>query len=471
MMPFLCQGPENSCKRAAFGRTATALAATCLILALSSACLSAGQDVHKGPSHLSLEQCLDMALRVNLRILKQHYKKQAAEFESRAAFKQMLPSLSTSYTYTGRRDAQTVTIMGRRIRISGHDRYFWDLAVRQPIFYGGLLWNRYKIADLQVDLEAMALEQARNDIIEEVKEQFFTILRNEKLVEEAKASVRRLEALASDVEGFYKAGISAKTDLLQTRVELQRARLDLLKARHELDISKDRLNLILRRPPGTPVMLEGSLAPPEKELDLDALFERALRARPEVLQANYALEQAHRQQAAARAELLPRIDLTAQYAKEGVTPDLSDNPYGDNDMAQVMVSASWDLFSWGGTTDTVAAAQQKAKMAETTLQEVKDRVLFEVKSAYLLFTDALEGIKVAEAALEQAEEDFQLTLARYKAQLASNTDTIDAQARLTAARSSYYSALATAYIAWARLEHATGTPGKEPDRCLTAPMK
>ena len=408
---------------------------------------------------MTIDQCVNEALCVNLQILKQQYQKQAAELESRAAFKEMLPSISTSYTYTGRRDAQTVTILGRRINITGHDRYSWDLTLHQPLFYGGLLWNRYRIADIQVDLEAMALEQAKNDIVKETKEQFYTILRNEKLVEEAEAAVRRLEALASDVEGFYKAGISAKTDLLQTRVELDRARLDLLKARHELEMSKDRLNLILRRRPGTPVRLKGELQGLTPGLDLDAMFQEALDSRPEVVQARMAVEQARRRQAVVRAEMLPKVDLVAQYAKEGITPDLSDNPYGDNDMAQVMVSASWDLFSWGSTVDSVEAARQRALAADTTLREVEDRVLFEVKSAYLLLTDALEGVKVASSALEQAEEDYRLTLARYKAQLASNTDTIDAQARLTAARSSYYSALAAAYIARARLEHAIG---KEP---------
>ncbi|RUM91749.1 MAG: hypothetical protein DSZ23_01360, partial [Thermodesulfatator sp.] len=405
---------------------------------------------------MSLGECVSMALSRNLSILKQQYQEQAARLESRATYKDMLPKLSTGYAYTGRRDAQTVVIFGHPTTISGHDEFRWDLNIRQPVFYGGLLWNRYKAANIEADLASLAFSQARNEIIKETKQAFYEVLKALRLLEEAKAALDRLNAQLSDVQAFFSIGLRPKTDLLQSRVELNQGKLQLVKARHDLELSKNRLNLVLKRPLNAPVLLEDELRETGIELSLEDLYQMAFSNRPEMKQAEKIEEKARHEVSIAESEFFPRIDLTASYSKQGVTPDVSDNPYGDHDMAQVMVNATWELFSWGQSRDKVAAAESRLRQAQISLQDVKDHVRFEVKNAFLLWMDAKEGVQVAKSVLEQALEDYQLNRARYRQQLASNTDTLDAQSRLTRARSEYFSSLALELSALAELEYAVG---------------
>ncbi len=410
---------------------------------------------------MGLEECIRIALSNNLSLLRSQYEKEAARLESSAAWKEMLPSLSTGYSYTGRRDAATVVIFGHSTTISGHDDYRWDLNIHQPIFYGGLLWNKYKAAKLDVDLANLAFSQARNDIIKETKIAFYQVLKNIKLLQEAKAALKRLEAQLSDVKEFFNIGLRPKTDLLQSQVELSQGRLQLVKARHELELSRNRLNLILKRPLDSPLNLRDELEESKLDLGLEVLYKLAFSVRPEVLQAEKAVEKAARQVKIAKSDFFPRVDLTATYSKEGITPDVSDNPYGDHDMAQVMVNATWELFSWGRSRDKVAAAEARLRQATTSLQDVKDHVRFEVKNAFMLWKDAKEGVKVAKSALRHAHEDYELNRARYRQQLASNTDALDAQSRLTRARSDYFSALALELSALAQLEYAVGKEIKD----------
>ena len=413
-------------------------------------------------AHVDINTCVKIALKNNLKILKKELQKQAQTYHSNAVFKEMLPSFGTDYSYTGRRDAATIVIFGRSTTIYGHDEYKWNLNVKQPIFYGGLLWNRYKEARIDVDLSRLALFQAKNEIIKETKTAFYQVLRNKKLLEEAKAQLKRLKAQYETVKAFYRASLKPKTDLLQSQVQLNQGRLSLLKAKHQYELSKNRLNLVMKRSLEAPVIIEEEVHLPEMDISLEKLYMEALKNRPEVIQAHLAIKRAQRDVKIAMSEFFPRVDLTASYSKDGVTPDVSDNPYGDHENAQVFLNATWELFSWGKSRDKVVAAQKKMEAARVALQDVSDHVKLEVKNAYLLYKDAKEGVVVARSALESAREDYELNVSRYKNQLASNTDVLDAQSRLTKARSDFISAVAAELTAIANIEYAVG---REIEKC------
>ncbi len=412
---------------------------------------------------LTVDQCVEIALKNNLQILKKQYEQQARIYASRAAFKDMLPRFGTDYSYTGRRDAATIVIFGRSTTIYGHDEFKWNVNVKQPIFYGGLLWNRFKKAKIEVDLAELALFQAQNQIKKETKTVYYQVLKSKKLVEEARAQLERLKAQYETVKAFYRASIRPKTDLLQSRVQLNQGKLSLIKARNQHELAKNRLNLIMKRSLEAPLCVDEKVTLPQLELELGKLYEIALSTRPEVKEAYLAVERAKKAIKIAMSDYWPRVDLSASYSKDGVTPDVSDNPYGDHENAQVFLNATWEFFAWGKSKDKVGEAEKLAEAARIQLQDITDHVRLEVKNAYLLYKDAKEGVKVARSALESAREDYELNVSRYKNQLASNTDVLDAQSRLTKARSDYISAVAAQLTALAELEYATG---REIEKCM-----
>jgi outer membrane protein len=63
---------------------------------------------------------------------------------------------------------------------------------------------------------------------------------------------------------------------------------------------------------------------------------------------------------------------------------------------------------------------------------------------------------VAYKAIEQAEENFRINQERYREQLATSTDVIDAQTLLTKAKSDYATALGDYNISYSKLERAMG---------------
>ena len=436
---------------------------TCMIslFFISKTDAASTSEHQQGINRLSVKKCIEIALSKNLKIVQAKLEKQAKGLSAKASFKDMLPKLSTQYTYIGRRDVNTVTIFGTKVRLSSHDNYDWQLILSQPIFQGGALWNRYKAAKIDYDMSESQLRQIANDIVRQVKEAYFTVLQARRILQEQKDSVKRLEAHLRDAEGFFKVGLIAKNDLLQSRVELSQARQQLITAKHDLELAEARLNLILRQDLTTPLNLSDTLHEVSLKTSLARLTEHALSHRPEVTAGQLAVKKAQRELKLAKASYLPRIDFNATYEKRGITPDVSDYPFGDHDMAQIMLNATWELWAWGQTRDQVGAAAKTLLAAKAALRDVKDEIRIQVTEAWLRFKEAKENVKVAKTALDQAEENFRLNTQRYKEQLATSTDVLDAEALLSRARTSYFNAIAQELIAKARLDYATGKPIEE----------
>ncbi|MCL1890180.1 MAG: TolC family protein, partial [Desulfovibrionaceae bacterium] len=96
-------------------------------------------------------------------------------------------------------------------------------------------------------------------------------------------------------------------------------------------------------------------------------------------------------------------------------------------------------------------AIRKLKADESALRQ---EVVYEVQSRFLDLANARERISVARKGLEQAGEAYRVASARYKSQVGTAIDVLDAQARLTAsevsltnAQADYLSSLAALYAA------------------------
>ncbi len=89
-------------------------------------------------------------------------------------------------------------------------------------------------------------------------------------------------------------------------------------------------------------------------------------------------------------------------------------------------------------------------------KELNDQIALEIKNAYLLLQEAESQIAVSQKVIDQAEENFRISEARYKERVARSTEVLDAQTLLTKAKSEYANALGDYNISYARLQRAMG---------------
>lgn len=394
-----------------------------------------------------------------------------ADYRKRAALSAFFPQVQTQYSYT-RLDERPrfwmpsttlstpmgpVTIESREMEVGPRDNYLWSTTVTQPLFTGGALWNSYLLAKLGVDVARWEFERVKLDLALKVKEAYWGVVVAEQMVRVAEKALESLKEHHRMASVFYEQGMIPKNDLLQVEVELAQREQVLLEAKNGLQMAKAVFNTLLRRGLDSEVRLAEPLKYEPLRWDLKTYTERALAQRPELEAARLAVQMAKREVKVAASGLYPQVSLLFNYQRQGDEPSVSGSSYNpDEESWSIMAVVQWKVWDWGQTWWRVKEKKATVFKAERNLEGVRDRVKLEVKKAYLELTEASERVKVAEKVLEQAEENFRMNQERYRHQVATSSDVLDALTLLVRAETSYWVALSQYNIARARLERAMG---------------
>lgn len=382
-----------------------------------------------------------------------------AKYRRLAAVSDFLPHVRMRYTYTRLDEPPYFGLppMIPMTQVGTRDIYNWTTSVTQPVFTGGALINNYLLTKIGVDIAKMEFEKTKLDLALQVKEAYYSVLKAQKGVEVTEQAVQQLEAHYKVAQAFFDAGIIPKNDLLQVEVQLAQSKQDLIRAQNALEVARAVFNTLLRRDINDAVRLEEVLEYTPVTIDIAALTEEALRERPELKLSELGLKSAKKVVGIAASRLLPQLSVVFTYAREGDEPAVNGSRFQrDADSWNVMGVAQWEVWDWGNAWWGVGESKAKVFQAERALEQVEDAIKLDVKEAALRLNEARENILVAEAAVSQAEENFRINEERYKGQVATSTDVIDALTMLTRARTNYYSALSDYNIAKARLQRAIG---------------
>ena len=409
------------------------------------------------PKVFSLRDAVEVALERSPAIHSAREGMKGADYLRKAALTDFLPTLRTEYDFTYLDQAPYyISATGIRATVGTRSNYSWATGLDQPLFRGGAIYWSYRLAKLGVDLSKVFLELAKQDLILQVKETYFNILKAQKIREVAVQSVEQLEAGEKVSKAFYDVGIIPKNSLLQTQVELAQAKQDLTSAGIQLDIAKATFNTLLRRDVRTEVEVEDILEYRPMEVPFEEALETARKNRAELREVELNVKSAEREVQLARSEYFPAVGLSFNYERVGDNPSVSGSKFVDEDGWTFMATARWPFWQWGKKRQLVREKKTRLIQAQDAVVQVEDSISLEVKGAYLRLREARDKIGVAEVAVEQAEENFRINAERFKEQVATTTEVLDAQTLLTQARSNYFNALSDYLIARARLDRAMG---------------
>jgi outer membrane protein TolC len=115
-----------------------------------------------------------------------------------------------------------------------------------------------------------------------------------------------------------------------------------------------------------------------------------------------------------------------------------------------------DIFQWGADYYESKQYDEMVKQMQADLENTRLNAGFEVKSAILNLQEAADRISVAKKSVVAAEEAYRMAVARYQAQVGTNTDVLNAQERLSMAEAQLSQALADYGTALSALYVAMG---------------
>jgi outer membrane protein len=411
---------------------------------------------------LNLRQTIDAALKANLELQRSKDEIDAATANKNAATTEFFPTLNARYGYI-RRDKPSTQALGTQsgqvvdVIVNPEDEYNFVTSFSQPIFTGFALYNRYKIADLGLDIAEYSQRLTRQNVILDAKNAYYLILKAQKLMDVAEDTVKQIAAQKDVAENMYQVGMSPLNDLLQSQVQLANAKQGYITAKNNLDITRSQFNTLLRRPVNASVSVVDILDFTPWEHDIDYCLAMAEENRLEIEVADLEVQIAEKDYKLTQKDYFPSVNLTGTYTKRGTDWDVDGGTgISDSDFWDIRATASWDFWQWGRTRYGVKEKLSRLSQAKLRKRELLDSISLEVKQAYLKTQEAQKNITTIEKAIEQAKENLRITEERYKEQVSTTTDVLIAQTLLTETMTNYYNALYDFKIAKAILYRALG---------------
>ncbi|WP_022671353.1 TolC family protein [Hippea alviniae] len=406
---------------------------------------------------LTLNQVVKRAISNNYLIKIQKENLEAARYSYLSSVSDMFPKIDFSYNYTHLKDKPYTVSMGRKTIIGDRNKVEWFLRLSQPIFTGFALSTAKEIAKLGIDLNKIYEKEAILDVALDAKIAYFNILLLEKRLMVAQETVKQLKAHLTDAKQFYKEQIIPLNDLLKSKVALADAIQNQTKAQNALKLAKSRLNTILTNSIDSDFSVEDiKNIEIGKIPNIEKLYQKALSNRPLIAALKIQIQQAKLNTKLAASSYYPHISVFGEYQQKGRDVLASKNNFGNQHNAMIGIQINWQIFDSFKTHYDIESAEHKVFALNQRLNEAKQQVKLSVKQAYLDLQTAIENIKTAKVALKEAKENYRITDIRYKNQLATSTDVLDARTYLTQAEMNYYTALYGYYIAKAKLRRALG---------------
>lgn len=410
-----------------------------LTAALSVLC---SQSVFAATLELDLEETIQRALLTNPSVKIAEYNRKAAKADYSAAKGARGISISLSHD-SGRGGYADYAMRsvngGTKILTKGiGNSHSNSITASLPIFTGGELQGQIGQAKANYRSMLSAEEQAYNEMKETATTGYFNMLNATNMKALRQESVDRLQAHLDNVIAQYNVGIVARADVLRSEVELANAKQDYITASNEYDVAEATLNNIIGTPLNTTLKLKDSLQYVPYDNDMAYCLAYSEQHRPELKQAEYAIDSAEAALVVARSGHMPKVYANASNNWGG---NGSDWPGDDDENWSVGVTASMNVFDSGVTWSRIHAAQENLAKAKESQRQIKDNVELEVRTDYLSMREAEKRITTAQVAVASAEEDYHIAVVRYQAGVGTNIDVMDAQEALTQAKTNYYQAL------------------------------
>jgi len=412
-------------------------------------------DIPSGP--ITADQAVQIALKHQPNVAAAVAGVAAAQGRTEQARSALRPTLGTSAGYTHTKVLASTGggggFTGGGGRSAGSISGFQASAdVRQLIYDAGHTRSLVNQAASQQQGAARNLDRVRADLVLQVKQAFYTYMQDQRLVAVNEANVRAQQDHLALARARLDAGVGLPSDVVRAETAVADAILNLTLARNAASNSRVQLAQLMGLDGRTPIQTADSSEPlPAEEEDVAALVNLALQHRPEVLQAQAAVQASEYALKAARTTNTPAVAASVGVATSGAS-----FPPG-NQLLSIGASVSWDPFDGGFTAGRVKEAQANLEAAQAQLTSAQQAVISDVSQAYLNLKGAEQRVATAQAEVANAQESVRLAEGRYRGGVGIFLDVVDAQAALLTANTNAVNAQAALNVARAALAHAIGT--------------
>ncbi len=338
-------------------------------------------------------------------------------------------------------------------------------------------------ADRLREIRERGTDREEQLLIDEVRATYYQAVLARERARVTQQSVDRVQRTVREISQAVEQGTAPKFDRLSAEVELSNLRANLTDASNQAELAVNALKNVLGIPIDTPIVLGDDLdapAAPEAigEFTIASATDMALRHRPDLRQAQLAVELNEIDRSITRGGLFPTVSAFASANYVGSVPDsrtvtlsdpddpfafdqetrgFFDTAYWDQSV-NVGLSLTWNIFDGNQTRRQVQQRTIAVEQARIDRERAREGVKLEVEQALRNLRAAQQRLDSQTENVERAELNYEFAQQRLQEGVARPIEEREASQQLDQARLNRLQAAFDYVSALSALETAVGRP-------------
>jgi outer membrane protein TolC len=393
---------------------------------------------------LTLEEALSIALEDNLSVDNAVLQVQKAGDAVKAAKTKLLPEFNvsayesyhlTDEAFTFKKGAfgdfpgiGPIPAETTKISTTPDFTTFLNATIAQPITQLYEITLYIKQRKVEQSLFGQELRSKQQQVAEDVKKEYYNILKSESSLAAEKEKILFLTELYELVNRYVSVGRALESESLDVKARLGKAEYEQFKLGNEMATEKEKLNKLLGR-----------------DIDTEFTVTPVSGAQPMTIN-----QYAENEVDLKKSKYIPEVGVQLQYTANLDIELLPENT------SSVALFAKWDFFDWGERQAEIAEKRKAVIQAKNLLDESKSQVLIDVNTKIRKLEEAAAMIDVAELEQAAAKERLRVTMNKYKVDSAILQEVLEAESSLEEKNKDYQEAVLEYWTSRAELEKAMG---------------
>lgn len=362
---------------------------------------------------ITFEEAKNIALERNRELEISRLEVEKAEIQMKKAWASFYPTLELQSSYTRMLAVpqfEVETPQGTQsIPLGYPDNYQNSLQLTFPLFTFGKRSAYKKVAEEGMKIQQFQKETDKINLIKDVTSVFYGVISAKEGIRIGEKALERARDHLEAAKIQYREGRIAKLELLSAETEVNERKTNLLNAKNGLENARSALNMLLGFPVDTAITVEGDVEIEIDSLNLDTLWNNALRRRPEIRSIEQLNKVADINKTIQYLSYLPDIVFSGGFTYN--KPAQMTNEWDNNLTATIALS--FPIFKGFSRVHQVNEYQISAEQSRIREKIVKAGIKTELKNLLLNYRLSKQKVKLAEEQLERAEESYEMAKEQY----------------------------------------------------------
>ena len=380
----------------------------------------------------TLDECIDEALKNNVRIKNAENDLSAAKHGSKEAFTKYFPSLSATgggfMMNKGLIQMEMAPGMEMSMLKNG---IVGGVSASMPLFTGGQIVNGNQLSKVNVEVSRLQRGLSVNEVKLTTEQYFWQIVMLKEMLTTLSSVEGQLESIRKDVEASVSAGVTNRNDLLQVRLRKNETRSSRISVENSLSVLRN--------------LLAQYIGCTTDSIDVAFSFDETLPSHPDELYRTpetslqltneYGLLQQNVKASRLQYRMsvgknLPTVAVGGGYMYDNLMD--KDHPFWVGFATVSVPLSGW----WGGSHDM---KKQKLQMrnAQNQFTDQSQLLTIRMRNTWNGLTDAYKQVEIAIESIGQATENLRLNTDYYHAGTCTMSDLLEAQTLYRQSRDKY----------------------------------